>query len=121
MNTDRIDMQEIARQACGMPPAPLMEDRDEAKALADELRQRTKERDAWSTHCKRAEAEVADLICERDALQARLDTLRAVDEMNDDMRSIVGELRRIHGLLILDWEGKQALSALLRKIDLESQ
>lgn len=119
MNTDRIDMQELARAACGIAPSPTMEDHDETKALAAELRQRTKERDAWATHCRRAEADAAALLVERDALQARLDATL-------DMRGLVGELRQIKSELDrLNSAGhsnaRRQLSDVLRRIDRESQ
>ena len=108
MNTDRIDMQEIARQACGMPPAPVME-------CADAAAQLRRERDAWATHCKRAEAEVADLMERNRMLQARLDAL--------DMRDLIGDLRELSFELRESELGNalKRVTNLLRKIDLESQ
>lgn len=105
--------------------APIMDEGDEAAALAEELRHRTSERDAWAIHAKRVEAEVAELLERNKALQCELDTLRAVDEMNrPDMRSIVGELRRIHAMMKpIAWDlgARNALADLLRRLDSESE
>lgn len=95
--SERIDLEEIARQTLGIAPANALE-RMQA------------ERDAWRKHLERAEAEVAGLIDERNALQARLDAC--------DMREIAGELRRIEAM---PWFGREALRELIRRIDRESQ
>lgn len=138
-----IDLEAIARQTLGI--APL----NEAAALADELRKRTAERDAWHEHYKQAEKTIADLIAERDALnlreiaapvpafttlehaferacaerdalQARVDVLGEFCRNTPQMRELIGELRRI---LVKMPEGyaNRKLTDLLRRIDLESE
>lgn len=122
--SERIDLEAIARQTCGIGPAKptLLDDIDllkgaaaESAALADELRKRTAERDAWHEHYKQAERQIADLLAQRDALQARVDAC--------DMRAIVGELRAIlHDVTEFNRHPAMIkLAALLRRIDLESQ
>jgi len=51
MKTERINMVEVAREACGIAPVMSME--DEVAALAAELRKRTAERDALAAENQR--------------------------------------------------------------------
>lgn len=140
--SDLSDLEAIARQTLGI--APL----NEAAALADELRKRTAERDAWHEHYKQAERQIADLIAERDALnlreiaapvpafttlehaferacaerdalQARVDVLGEFCRNTPQMREVIGELRK--ALMSPLGECQSRVRDLLRRIDLESE
>lgn len=137
-----IDLEQVARQTLSI--APL----NEAAALADELRKRTAERDAWHEHYKQAEKTIADLIAERDALnlreiaapvpafttlehaferacaerdalQARVDVLGEFCRNTPQMREVIGELRK--ALMSPLGECQSRVRDLLRRIDLESE
>lgn len=97
--SERIDMEEIARQTLGLPPANALE-------------RMQSERDAWRKHLERAEAEVADLLERNKALQARV-----------DLREVIGELRRIDAELedTTSHTARRRLRDLLRRLDRESQ
>ena len=108
MSTERIDIEAIARQACGIPAAH--------ETLLDRIDALVAERTAWAQQCQRAEAEVAELMERNKALQARVDALGELE-----MRELIGELRRINDMTGEYSMVRKALSDLLRRIDRESQ